>query len=142
MPVNFHGMLREDTPCIVNDNNPIRVEFGNVLVDNVVGQEGLQYKQPVPYTLICNGAAGTQMMTVTVGGTAASWGQGYFLQTNIPNLGLKFFVDGNPKAIREEVDFPYNTQPPIEVLPEGNTALTDNDSGYFSATAYLMVAYQ
>ncbi|VTR20674.1 putative minor fimbrial subunit StfE [Serratia fonticola] len=56
-------------PCMINDDRPIEVEFGDVMTTRV---DGDNYKMPVNYTLSCTGPA-SNAMKLQVKGTGAAF---------------------------------------------------------------------
>lgn len=137
----FSGTLIGNSPCVVNDNDPIEVDFGDVLIRDVQGQEGSQYSRDVPYTIDCENANTSDAMNLRIGGTPTSW-DGYLLRTSKANLGLQFYVDGRIYELNDDYSFSYGYEPTITVAPEGSDSLSDNDDGFFYATASLTVEYQ
>lgn len=138
--VNLDGNLIGDSPCTVNNNQLITVDFEDVQIKDVRGREGSEYERPVPFSIQCDNANTNDSMNLKLSGTLA-W-DGYMLQTSQPQLGLNFYVNGQLVRVNEDIDFLYGNPPDITVAPEGSSALSMNDAGVFTATASLMVEYQ
>ncbi|CAG9429858.1 putative fimbrial-like protein YfcQ [Providencia alcalifaciens] len=137
----FSGTLIGNSPCMINNNDPIEVDFGDVLIRDVQGQEGSEYSRDVPYTIDCENANTSDAMNLRISGIPTSW-DGYLLRTSKANLGLQFYVDGLTYELNDDYSFSYGDEPTITVAPEGSNSLSDNDDGDFYATASLTVEYQ
>ncbi|HBV9912365.1 TPA: fimbrial protein [Klebsiella aerogenes] len=124
-------------PCIINNNSPIVVDFGNSVLTNKV-DSGI-YTKAVNYTLDCTDAtADTLNMTIT--GTGAGFDNSV-LQASQANLGIKLLKDGTDLPLNTAVAFNRDKKPVLQAqlvkAPTG--ALT---AGAFTATAILAVSYQ
>lgn len=49
--VTFHGTLVSPPACTISDGKTIEVEFRNVIIDNINGDN---FRQDVPYTITCD----------------------------------------------------------------------------------------
>lgn len=75
-------------PCIINDDRPIEVDFGEVLTTRV---DGNNYLMPVNYTISCASTEG-KGMKIQVSGTPASF-DSRVLQTTSAGLGIALKTD-------------------------------------------------
>lgn len=123
-------------PCIINDNRPLEVEFGDVITSKV---DGINYRMQVNYTLSCDAAA-SNAMQLEVHGNGASF-DNTVLQTNKDGLGIKLMRGGEDLPVNTWVPFTYPNVPDMWVIPvkEAGVALT---TGEFSAAASMRVSYQ
>nr|WP_229655838.1 fimbrial protein [Pantoea sp. 201603H] len=123
-------------PCIINDNRPIEVEFGDVMTTKV---DGMNYRMPVNYTLSCEGES-SNAMQLEVQGTGAAF-DNTVLQTNKDGLGIKLMRVGADLPVNTPVPFIYPNAPELWAIPvkETGVALT---TGEFSAAASMRVDYQ
>ncbi|HHR6038868.1 TPA: fimbrial protein [Providencia alcalifaciens] len=123
-------------PCVINDDRPIDVEFGDVMTTRV---DGNNYKIPVNYTLSCTGST-SNAMKLQVKGTGATF-DATVLQTNKTGLGIELQQDGGKLAVNKWLNFTYPNKPELWVVPvkQSGAILT---GGEFSAGATMAVDYQ
>ncbi|MFK3695137.1 fimbrial protein [Serratia bockelmannii] len=124
--------------CTINDNNPIQVEFGDVMTSKV---DGSNYNMPVNYTLTCK-SGGSNAMKLQVKGTGASFNSAV-LKTNKTGLGIKL-LQGSSKsalAINTWLNFSYPSKPALWAVPVKQSGATLT-AGEFSAASTMMVDYQ
>lgn len=134
-------------PCEINGNQPITVEFGDVITSKVgeVGKVGDdEYLRPVEYSLKCPPGAPTAMKLQIMGGGASF--DTKVLRTK-PNemsdvLGIEL-RQGRSKllAINKSVSFIYPNKPELWAVPVKNGDATLK-GGEFTATATMKVDYQ
>ncbi|MFC0226925.1 fimbrial protein [Serratia aquatilis] len=138
------GYLILPPVCTLNNNAQIEVPFGNVGVRKV---DGVQYKKPIPYTLVCTGDTSKPWtVSLTFTGTVAPFAtDNATLLANSPQNGNRLGI----KLLRNGVALPLNTAitidpaspPTLEAVPvkqPGSTLLADP----FNATGTLRVTYQ
>lgn len=124
--------------CEVNDNNPITVEFNDMIINKI--KDGI-YEQPIPYTLDCDGPPAGQLLRLQFLGVGASFNSN-LLQTSERDLGLQFKMDGNNFNLNSWQNFTYtNTLPSLSVLAVASSVGGIED-GEFTATATFNVEYQ
>jgi type 1 fimbria pilin len=123
-------------PCTINDDRPIEVEFGDVLVPQI---DGSNYRMPVNYTLSCESGSSNAMI-LQVAGNGASF-DGTVLGTNKTGLGVALLRGDSKQAINSWMNFTYPNKPELWAVPvkQGGATLT---GGEFSAGATMKVAYQ
>lgn len=123
-------------PCVVNDDRPIEVEFGDVMTTRV---DGDNYKMPVNYTLSCTGGT-SNAMKLQIKGNGAAF-DATVLQTNKTGLGIELRQGGNKLAVNKWLHFSYPNKPELWAIPvkQVGTTLT---GGEFSAGATMAVDYQ
>ncbi|MBH3259845.1 fimbrial protein [Serratia marcescens] len=135
-PVTVKVTVVAPPPCVINDDNPIMVEFSEVMTTRV---DGNNYKMPVNYTLTCTGNS-SNAMTLTIVGNAASF-DGTALQTDKAGLGVRLLKGSVPYTINSQIKFTYPGKPELYAVPVQQSGITLT-GGEFSAAATMNVAYQ
>lgn len=133
--VKIHGTLKR-IPCVINNDKTIAIEFGNVGVNKV---DGVNYKQPIDYTLECEDRDETASLHMTLRGVQASYNTGA-VNTNIPGLGIEILQNGSPVTINKSFVIDFNSPPRLEAVPVSSGATLSE--GAFSATATLLAEYE
>ncbi|HHQ6602073.1 TPA: fimbrial protein [Serratia fonticola] len=123
-------------PCVINDNRPIEVEFGDVMTTRV---DGSNYKMPVNYTLSCTGAP-SNTMKLQVKGTGAAF-DATVLQTNKAELGIELRHGDSKLAVNDWLNFTYPNKLELWAVPVKQAGAT-LAGGEFSAGATMAVDYQ
>ncbi|AKG69580.1 TPA: fimbrial protein [Serratia fonticola] len=123
-------------PCMINDDRPIEVEFGDVMTTRV---DGDNYKMPVNYTLSCTGPA-SNAMKLQVKGTGAAF-DATVLQTKITGLGIELRHGDSKMAVNSWLNFTYPNKPELWAVPVKQAGAT-LAGGEFSAGATMAVDYQ
>ncbi|WP_420067297.1 fimbrial protein [Serratia ureilytica] len=123
-------------PCVINDDRPVEVEFGDVMTTRV---DGDNYKMPVNYTLSCPGAS-SNAMKLQVKGTGAAF-DATVLQTNKTGLGIELRQGDSKLAVNGWLNFTYPNKPELWAVPVKQRGATLT-GGEFSAGATMEVAYQ
>lgn len=123
-------------PCVINDDRPIEVAFGDVMTTRV---DGDNYKMPVNYTLSCTGGT-SNAMKLQVKGTGAAF-DAAVLQTNQTGLGIELRQGASKLAVNSWLNFTYPNKPELWVVPVKQDGVTLT-GGEFSAGATMAVAYQ
>ncbi|MCW6015348.1 fimbrial protein [Serratia marcescens] len=123
-------------PCVINDDRPVEVEFGDVMTTRV---DGDNYKMPVNYTLSCTGGT-SNAMKLQVKGNGAAF-DATVLQTNKTGLGIELRQGDGKLAVNSWLNFTYPKKPELWAVPvkQAGTTLT---GGEFSAGATMAVDYQ
>lgn len=122
--------------CIINDDRPIVVEFGDVLTTRV---DGSNYRLPVNYTLDCKDAP-SNAMKLQVQGTGAGF-DGTVLQTNKSGLGIELQQGDAKLPVNSWLNFAYPRKPELWVVPVRQSGATLT-GGEFTAGATMKVDYQ
>ncbi|WP_261418353.1 fimbrial protein [Serratia proteamaculans] len=123
-------------PCVINDDRPIEVAFGDVMTTRV---DGDNYKMPVNYTLSCTGGT-SNAMKLQVKGTGATF-DATVLQTNQTGLGIELRQGSGKLAVNSWLNFTYPNKPELWAVPVKKTGVTLT-GGEFSAGATMAVDYQ
>lgn len=123
--------------CVINDNRPIEVDFGNEVA--ISRLDGNSYRQPVKYTLVCKGLT-ANAMKMQIQGTGAGFDSAV-LATNKADLGIMLLNDDKKLAVNSWQNFTYPTTPTLQAVPvkKAGAKLT---AGGFTAGASMRVDYQ
>lgn len=136
--MRFFGTLIEPPPCVINNSQPIEVNFGSDVMTSRV--DGISYKKmPVTYQLNCTGNANNALRMQIAGnpsGFNSEW-----LNGNKTNFAIALLNNGTVQGVNSWFDFTYPTLPVLEVVPAKNPAgaLT---GGTFNATATMKIDYR
>lgn len=133
-PIVISGSINAKPQCVVNNNQTIRVAFGDDLITSKVN--GVNYLRTIDYTLECKNA-GQSLMKMKVAGAAATFNNAA-IQTNKANLAIALRANGNPLPIGTWLAFNYPNKPVLQAVPVSGGVLA---TGAFSAAATLMVEY-
>jgi type 1 fimbria pilin len=123
-------------PCVVNNDQPIEVEFGDVMTTRV---DGDNYKMPVNYTLRCVEGHSNEMR-LQVKGSRATF-DGTLLQTNKVGLGIELRDSNGKVAVNNWLEFSYPKKPVLWAVPVKQLGATLT-GGEFRAGATMKVDYQ
>lgn len=141
---SLDGYLILPPVCTVNNNARIEVPFGNVGVKKV---DGVQYKKPIPYTLVCTGdTTKPWVVSFTFTGVLAPFAtDNATLKANSPQngnrLGIRLLFNGVPMPLNTTVGIDPANPPKLEAVPvkqPGSTLLADS----FNATGTMRITYQ
>ena len=90
LDVRITGTVVATALCTFSGSDPIKVEFGDVYINEIIGET---YKQPVPYQVTCKGDPDGKTLQMQIAGSAASF-DGKQLKTDASGLGIKL-LKGN-----------------------------------------------
>jgi len=125
-------------PCVLNEKQPIEVDFGNEVMTTRI--DGQKYREKVGYRLRCDGQ-GKNAMRLQIKGTGAAFDTAA-LQTGVNGLAIAFEQPaGKRLPINSWVNFDYPNLPDLYAVPVKKSGV-DLPAGEFSATATLRVDYQ
>lgn len=135
-PIFISGTITSKPQCEVNNNQTIRVEFGDDLVTTKVN--GSNYLRTIDYVLECKNNS-KNAMRMKVVGVATAFDRSA-IQSSKSNLGIALRANDMPLVIGSWLNFTYPNKPVLHAVPvKGSGVLT---AGFFSAGATLMVDYQ
>ena len=136
--VNITGVVQQIANCSVNNGAPVYVDFGNVYIDQV---NGVNYAQPVTFTLNCSGLP-TPSLRLQLTGTGAYF-DATLLSTSVNDLGVAFKnSSGNPIALNTTWNnFTYPSLPVVNAVPVKRSGST-LPTGAFTAAATLVIEQQ
>lgn len=132
--VNFQGTLIESVPCTINNGQPITLDFGDVIIRGIDGEN---YSKPINYEIDC-AAPGT--VRLSINGTVTQFDEAA-VQTDITNLGIRINQSGQPFKLNEPISINQASPPALVAVPVVNP-VQQPDPGVFSATATLLAEYQ
>ncbi|ATM75309.1 TPA: fimbrial protein [Serratia fonticola] len=134
--MSFSGTLIEPPPCLVNNDKDIDVPFDRIGVKSV---DGVKHRRQVDYVLDCTAGPAWSMVLTLLGPVAAF--EPATLQTNIANLGIKIYQNGEPFELGTPIAVDPLNPPLLEAVPvkKPGTELTE---GTFEVTATLLADYQ
>lgn len=136
--MRFSGTLIEPPPCVINNSQPIEVNFGNDVMTSRV--DGTSYKKmPITYQLNCTGNA-TNALRMQIEGSAAGFNN-QWLNGNKANFAIALLNNGAALGVNRWFNFTYPTVPVLEAVPAKNPAggLT---GGIFVVTATMKIDYR
>lgn len=128
----------EAPPCVINNNQTIEVNFGNVMTNRV---DGSNYEQTLYYTLSCTGNSSNALKMQIVGTQAGSGFTSNVLQTDAAGLGIALKSGGSAMPLNSWTNFTYPTLPVLTAVPVKGTGASLS-GGAFSASATMRVEYQ
>lgn len=137
MPVNIRGTVILPPPCTINNNQTIRVDFGDEVMTTRI--DGVNYKQTIVYSLNCEIQKSNQLKMSIQGGTA-NFGTG-LLSTNRADLGIALYYETQKLNINSWFNYTYPTQPVLYAVPVKRSGATLT-GGEFNASATLLIDYQ
>ncbi|MBS9430289.1 fimbrial protein [Photorhabdus akhurstii] len=135
-PVNIYGVVIAPPPCVINNGNTIDVDFGDVMITRI---DGVNYMQPVKYTVRCEKMP-ANAMKMMISGNAASFDR-TVLQTNHAGLGIAVIHNGRKLPVNDWMKFSYPNFPELHAVPVKDMAAVLK-GGDFGAGATMMVEYQ
>lgn len=132
------GTVVEGPGCIVNNNNPIDVNFGDAL--KTTDLDGVNYVTSIPFSLQCTNSA--LNLRIQFVGKGSSF-DAKLLSTNYQDLGIRFLKSDNTiLAPNEWLNFNYmNGTPIISAVPVKRQGAI-LPGGTFNSTATLLVELQ
>ena len=133
----FTGTLVEPPLCTINNGTTLTIDFKDVGVNKV---DGINYRQPVNYTITCAGSTLPWEMILTVKGTATSF-EPSAVQTSVTDLGVQLLQNGQPFTLNTPMVINPASPPALEAVPVKRPGTTLSAGG-FSAAATLLAEYQ
>lgn len=125
----------QESPCVINNNQTIYVEFGEVTTTKV---DGNNYRKVMYYTLECDSSA-TNIMIMQVQGTGASF-DSTLLQTSNDALAIKFQAGETLTPINSPLYFTYPNMIELSATPVKQNGVTLRGDE-FTAVATMKVEY-
>ena len=133
--VNFIGTLVVPPPCAINSNNDISVDFGTDMLTGRI--DGINYEQPIVYTLDCTGAT-SATLKLQFQGSGAGF-DASVLGTSKSALGLELRSDGVKLPLNTWINFIDPARPVLTAIPVKGGSVS---GGTFTAASTLVVDYQ
>lgn len=124
-------------PCVINNNNPIEVEFDDVMTTRVDGKNS---RKQIIFALECKGAQ-SSAMKLKVKGPGASF-DGTLLQVREnSSLGIELQNGATKFPVNTWLNFTYPNKPELWAVPVKKNGATLR-GGEFTAGATMAVDYQ
>ncbi len=137
--ITFHGTLVSPPACAISDGKTVEVEFRDVIIDNINGNN---FRQNVPYTITCDPDVRDDAweMTLSWTGSQTSYDNAA-IETNVTGLGIELQQNGQPFTLGTPLKINLSTPPTLQAVPvkASDASLSE---GTFSAWATLQVDYQ
>lgn len=137
--LKFHGTLIAAPTCTIDNDQPIEVSFGNVLIDTINGEN---FSQPVPYTIACDPDVrdDSLAMTLTLSGTAVDFDTAA-IATDVTGLGIELRQNDTPFVIGSTIAINESSKPTLTAVPVKKAGAVLQE-GAFEAWATLRVDYR
>jgi len=135
--IEFLGRLIKTTVCKLNNDKPIVVDMGNVGIMKVSNGK---YIKDIDYTLECSNTSATSVVDMTLLGVVENWDT-TLLASNIPGLGAKILLNGNPLGLEKPVDIAVGSTPKLQVQLVVQPGVTLKEVP-FTITGTLLVSYK
>lgn len=135
---NFSGTMKQSgSTCVVNNAQPITVEFGNVGISKI--DKGI-YLQDLDYTLNCNGITATSKLSISIDAITESWNS-KAIATSVEGLGVQVLYNGSPMNLNVAVDIDDPSSPPMlqVLLIKDSDAILSEQA--FTATGTFVAEY-
>lgn len=134
--LSISGNILLPPPCVINGDHVITVDFTNEVMTTRV--DGINYRQPVPYTLECS-ASSTNALKMQIQGIGAGFAGA--LQTTKGDLGIALSSDNQGVPVNSWLNFTLPNQPNLfaTLVKRPGTTLS---GGTFTAAATMVVDYQ
>ncbi|MGJ3356042.1 fimbrial protein [Providencia sp. Je.9.19] len=131
-------------PCIINNNNPIEVDFGDVLTTRV---DGVNYRKPIEYQLVCPAdqlikntlKLQIEGQGINLGGTTT-----VLAVPGVADFGIQLQHEMAALGVNTWLNFTYtdtNATPNLYAVPVKRAGST-LDPGEFQASSTMTVQYQ
>ncbi|WP_071609029.1 fimbrial protein [Entomohabitans teleogrylli] len=126
--------------CVINNNQQIEVDFGEVLTTRV---DGVNYETQIRYSLSCSNLL-RNTLKINLRGTPASFNGGLFM-TDVAGLGIRVYDASKTAVIPNsgELQFTYaaNNPPALYAVPVAQNAAA-LPGGAFNGSATMVLSYQ
>jgi type 1 fimbria pilin len=137
VPVNIRGTVIIPPPCTINNNQTIRVDFGDEVMTTRI--DGVNYKQAITYSLNCD-IQKSNNLKMSIQGTGASFNSA-LLRTDKNGLGIALYRGTQPLNANAWFNYTYPSKPELYavLVKQSGATLT---GGEFTAAATLLIDYQ
>ncbi|CAM4236592.1 fimbrial protein [Serratia silvae] len=134
--LTISGNILLPPPCVINGDQLITVDFTNEVMTTRV--DGINYRQPVPYTLECS-AGNTNALKMRIVGVDAGFAGA--LYTSKGDLGIALTNDSQAMPVNSWLNFTLPNQPKLfaTLVKRPGTTLS---GGPFTAGATMVIDYQ
>lgn len=136
--VEISGTIRAKIPCIINNNKPIDIPFGDVQISRI---DGKQYKiTQIRYTLDCRRAL-SYPLNMKISGKGAGFNSKLLGIPGQSSLGIALKRNTTNLALNDWFSLTPASPPKLEAVLVAHSEGTIT-GGEFSAAATLVVDYQ
>lgn len=135
--ISVSGTVVANGHCSFGSDKSVAVNFGDVFVSEIAA--GI-YRQPVDYSLFCNGDDGGKSIQIQLTGTGAIF-DSTVLSTDAIGLGIKMLRNNDQMELGRWYDVDPALPPKIESLLVMEKNATFANGQDFSATATMKVAF-
>ena len=139
--VNVTGILLEPPACTLNEDETLRVPFGNNIGIKKI-PSGI-YRESIHLTIQCEEDSYGRQIQLSLNGVAADFDadNATIVTTEMSGLGVKIYADNTPLPLSTPLDISPNALPKLEavLVQRGNEELA---TGVFTAFATLRVDYK
>lgn len=135
--ISLTGEVIATASCSFSNGDPIKVEFGDVYINEIVGTT---YRQMIPYQVNCQGDPDGKTLQMQVSGTSAD-GDNSKLKTDANGLTIKLQNGSVTLPLNQWFDFNNASPPTLYAVLEKQNGARFQDGQAFNATATLKVAY-
>ena len=135
--IAISGEVIATASCTFSSNEPIKVEFGDVYINELAGTA---YRHTIPYQVSCKGDPDGKTVQLQVSGTPAG-GDASRLQTDASGLTIKLQNGSATLPLNHWIDFDSSSPPSLYAVLEKESGARFQDGQAFNATATLKVAY-
>ncbi|HHE6468458.1 TPA: fimbrial protein [Providencia rettgeri] len=147
VPVNFSGRLIEGVPCVINNNRPINIDFGDDLVVALVPtKDGKTYIQDIDFEWECNGISSGTDVIFSFDGAPSDFDKDLLAINEQDDIALQLYQGSRSLKLNSDFTYTYRSD---NDTPDLKASLVKNSSssarvyaGAFTANATLTVAYQ
>jgi type 1 fimbria pilin len=136
--VEISGTIRAKIPCIINNNKPIDIPFGDVQISRI---DGKQYKiTQIRYTLDCRRAQ-SYPLHMKISGEGAGFNSKLLGIPSQSSLGIALKRNTTNLALNDWFSLTPASPPKLEAVLVAHSEGTIT-GGEFSASATMVVDYQ
>ncbi|WP_299998421.1 fimbrial protein [uncultured Cedecea sp.] len=131
-------------PCTINDNQPIEVDFGDVLTTRV---DGVNYRKPIEYRLVCPAdqlIKNTLKLQIQGPGINLGGGTTALAVPKVADFGIQLQHETAALGVNTWLNFTYtdiNDTPNLYAVPVKRAGST-LAPGEFTASSTMTVEYQ
>lgn len=123
--------------CSINNDNKIEIDFGKASIKRI---DGKNYRQKVNYQVKCEDTEESQLLSLKISGTSASFDVN-LLNTTTSGLGIKFEQGTEQLNLNTALDIQYNNMPALYAVLVKDSSKTPLE-GEFTGSATLKIEYR
>ncbi|HHR6129672.1 TPA: fimbrial protein [Providencia alcalifaciens] len=144
--VSFRGNLIEGTPCVINNNRPIEVDFGDDLVISLVPtKDGKKYIEDIDFEWECENISSGTDVVFSFEGRSSDFDNALLEINEQRDIALQIYHDSNTLRVNDTFVYTYESDyrtPNLKAaLVKSSSSSARVEPGEFTASATLTVAY-